>query len=89
MKQSCKNVLWVAFSVSVLAGCMAPKHLDSDLGKTLEANKQAQYQNPVTQSTAAAELDGLKSQQVMDTYRRDSGKADGERILTDMGSEDN
>ncbi len=89
MKRLYKSVLWVACGVSVLAGCMAPKHLDASLGKTLEANKQAQHQNPITQSTAAAELDGLKSQQVMDTYRRDSGKADGERILTDMGSEDN
>lgn len=59
-------------------------------GDVVAHNTNAQTVNQaVVVAMEAPELDGPKGQQVMETYRTDTGKATGEQIIVNIGSGSN
>lgn len=83
------KIKWLFISVPLLlAGCTSSAVFQYH-GDTVAHNIDAQTINhTVVVAMDAADLDGPKSQQVMETYRSDTGKAEGEQIIVNIGSGD-
>lgn len=71
-----------------LAGCSQPHQvtLSDDFGNAVRTNIAQQVINPTAgqQDMPAATLDGQKTEQVLENYRKDDGKVDTERLVKDV-----
>lgn len=76
----------ILMAAMLLLGCTSGPVLLNH-GDAMAHNKTAQRVNQtIAVATQAPELDGPKSQQVMETYRTDTGKAENKQILVNISS---
>jgi type IV pilus biogenesis protein CpaD/CtpE len=70
----------------ILFGCTSSANYPNH-GDVVSNNADVQVVNPdASNPSDSIVLDGPKSQQVMDSYRKDTGKTSNNRILVDISS---
>ena len=80
------KLILLASTLLLLLGCSSSAVFQHH-GDIISHNTQAQTVNhAVVVAVNSPELDGPKSQQVMETYRSDTGEAEGEQIIVNVGS---
>ncbi len=70
----------------ILAGCTGAAHMQDGWGDATRSYREASVVNQNGQAVTVSALDGMKSNQVVDAYRSESGEMSSERIVTDVGS---
>jgi hypothetical protein len=90
MSNSYKRVLGVVGCVVVLGGCSLSRQatMGSDFGNAVQANNAAQIIDPKAgqQEPVVGTVDGQKTEQTLQRYRKEKGKAPTQRLIIDVGS---
>ncbi len=83
------NLIILLAGALVITGCATGPHLRDGFGNTLQTDIAKQVIDPMAGQSVSAKagtLDGQKAAAALDRYRKDSGKTDTGRIVTDVGS---
>jgi hypothetical protein len=83
------NLTLIIAGALLLAGCVTGPHMRPGFGDSLQADIAKQVIDPTAGQRVTAKagtLDGQKAEAAMDRYRKDKGKVETGRIVTDVGS---
>lgn len=90
MNGSYKAVLGAVACVAVLGGCSLSREatMDPGFGNTVQSIKAMQVIDPQAgqEEPAVATVDGQKTEQALERYRKEKGKAPTQRLIIDVGS---
>jgi len=69
-----------------LAGCTGQQTLRADFGDSVRANTAMQTVNPMAgqEEVPVATRDGQRTENLINAYRKDTGKVDTTRLVTDV-----
>ncbi len=77
--------MFVVSMALIVTGCTA-NVTQEGWGEATQSYRDASVVNPNGQAVTVSALDGMKSNQVVDAYRSESGEMSNERIVTEVGS---